>query len=806
MQKLENIALGKPYTMSEQPSYPLCTDPGDATDLTDGVVWDEDALWGRKSTVGWGGRKPVHITIDLGAVEAIMGAALHTGAGEASVVWLSSIAVQVSEDGENFYLAGDLVRLDENPPPPAYRGYASHTYRTTKLETRGRYVRFELISAAEFIFADEIEVYRGDEKLLALPNRSTPVDRAQLTDKTRLTRLGVHRRIRADLEETRARVLDSAPPDEAQLLNELQQIQTELEHSDFPVEAESFKAIVPFNALHRRVFQVYSHLLPPADAAGIHLWHTPPYAMLPLFATPGEPLRELRLALMQNERRAEVFNITNSSREALQLRLKIENLPGSTNPDYIKVHQVEYVDTREGEVVATALVPLELEKGHYLSHVAAGMTRQIWLAVDRPEIAAGAYEGKLKISCGQSEKQLSFALSIAPLRFPDQADCSLEMWDYLADINIPRYGTTAKNRPAAIRDMIDHRVDAVWGEWGSLPQIKPRSGVGKTIWDFDAAGNLVAELDFSGWDRFVKMWPQARYYLLAHPFGTQDTFAGHAQGSDSFNRALAQWASRWAEHNRSLGLPPRRAGICFFDEPSDEATFKTTYLFARAFKQGTDEILVWSDPSIEHMQAPYMREALEQCDILCPNLRRYLEGGKEMHAFYRHLQARGKQFWFYTCNGPTRMFNPAYYRLQPWHCFQHGATGAGFWAYADAGGTDSWNEYPAVGRASFSPLYFSPDSIATSKHWEAALEGIQDYQYLKMLQDHLDHLEKTSNDASSFRLNIPPVHALATSLIKQVSEIFGTHYAARLADDPSALAEEGRLNVLEMLRAFHQAQ
>ena len=75
----------------------------------------------------------------------------------------------------------------------------------------------------------------------------------------------------------------------------------------------------------------------------------------------------------------------------------------------------------------------------------------------------------------------------------------------------------------------------------------------------------------------------------------------------------------------SRGLPPRRAGICFFDEPSDEATFKTTYLFARAFKQGTDEILVWSDPSVEHMQAPYMHEALEQCDILCPNLRRYLE-------------------------------------------------------------------------------------------------------------------------------------------------------------------------------------
>jgi len=32
-----NLALKRPYTLSHPPNYPYCTDPGDATDLTDGI-------------------------------------------------------------------------------------------------------------------------------------------------------------------------------------------------------------------------------------------------------------------------------------------------------------------------------------------------------------------------------------------------------------------------------------------------------------------------------------------------------------------------------------------------------------------------------------------------------------------------------------------------------------------------------------------------------------------------------------------------------------------------------------------------
>jgi hypothetical protein len=37
---MENLALRKPYTLEPSPNYAHCTDPGDATQLTDGQYTD----------------------------------------------------------------------------------------------------------------------------------------------------------------------------------------------------------------------------------------------------------------------------------------------------------------------------------------------------------------------------------------------------------------------------------------------------------------------------------------------------------------------------------------------------------------------------------------------------------------------------------------------------------------------------------------------------------------------------------------------------------------------------------------------
>ena len=118
--QVQNIAKDRPYTLLNPPKYAPCTDDGDKTDLTDGKIFEAEEMWGHKGTVGFSARRDIHITIDLGRVEPIMGAALHGGAGTASAMWPISIAVLVSEDGKDFYFVGDLVRRDENTLPKAY--------------------------------------------------------------------------------------------------------------------------------------------------------------------------------------------------------------------------------------------------------------------------------------------------------------------------------------------------------------------------------------------------------------------------------------------------------------------------------------------------------------------------------------------------------------------------------------------------------------------------------------------------------------------------------------------------------------
>ena len=68
----KNIARGCPVTFDPQPNYGLCTDEGDAVQLTDGE-YTANGFWVRTSTVGWAHVSPVVITIELGKVQPMAG-------------------------------------------------------------------------------------------------------------------------------------------------------------------------------------------------------------------------------------------------------------------------------------------------------------------------------------------------------------------------------------------------------------------------------------------------------------------------------------------------------------------------------------------------------------------------------------------------------------------------------------------------------------------------------------------------------------------------------------------------------------
>ena len=135
-----NIARGKRATFDIAPDLPSCTDADDAKQLTDGRYGDGCSP-SAAGTVGWRRRRrPVQITLDLRKEEPIAGVSFRTSGGQSGTYWPNAIFVLVSDDGEAFHHAGDLLTLSYRHELPPVSG--AHAYRTDRLRAHGRCVRF----------------------------------------------------------------------------------------------------------------------------------------------------------------------------------------------------------------------------------------------------------------------------------------------------------------------------------------------------------------------------------------------------------------------------------------------------------------------------------------------------------------------------------------------------------------------------------------------------------------------------------------------------------------------------------------
>lgn len=168
---LKNIAIGKTVTLNTPPNDDGTNDADDAKQLVDGKLSPAMPIWGDKLAVGWAAIDPTVFTVDLGADEPIRGVALHLAAGQAGVEWPANVQVHISVDGKQFTPLGDLMQMAEAKPPAT--GYAKFWLVGDKLETHGRFVKFVTSPInrgnGAYLFADEVEIYRGDDAWLAKP-------------------------------------------------------------------------------------------------------------------------------------------------------------------------------------------------------------------------------------------------------------------------------------------------------------------------------------------------------------------------------------------------------------------------------------------------------------------------------------------------------------------------------------------------------------------------------------------------------------------------------------------------------------
>lgn len=801
-----NVARGKSYTMDPAPDYDLSTDQGDVTNLTDGAFAPElldgqpVGLWVHKQTVGWKYKPYVTVTFDLGADTPIAGLSWSTAAAWTSeVMWPVAILVAVSQDGTQYRLVDDLVRMSGKfgPVPDVGR----HKFVTDGLRTHGRYLRLIAVASGPFVFADEIEVYRGPDHLLGAPVDSPVLDNVSVFLATNQIPMAVRNWVNNDLIRARAEVAASPAPAAARaraaaVLDEVGQANTGL----IAPPGDDFRATLPLTTFHGRIFSALGALRAAEKRPALQLWHRNRWEIMSPWTRPTKGKASqaaLQVRMIRNERRAETLNISNNTASPIRATVWIEGLPGGTAPGYVSLRECPYVAQRTETWDANALPEVTPAKGKWQVTLPAGLARHLWLAFYPPaSFTPGTYRGKLVVQPERGQRlQAPLTLTVEYLVYPDEHTLALGMWDYTNGNS--QYGLKPSNLGAALKQMQSYGYNVPWASSGVLSS--------PVAADFDAKDKLTQPLDFSGLDAWLDRWPKAKYYAVymyvsGNP--TRINFAGSEVGGEQFNRRVGAWMRAIAEHLRARGTAPRKLLLLPVDEPGGGDYDRWQYLWARAIKAAVPEFVVFCDPSNAMPHKTGLREMFESADILCPYRQHYVDGGEAVQGFYEELRAGGRTLFMYAIGaGPAR--NPvSNMRAQSWLVWQMKGSGSFYWAYADTGrygrpGTEryqnmgTWNTLaPTV--ELYSPVYLDATSVTDSKSWIAYIEGAQDYEYLVMLRARVEQLEKAGKRGPALDRARKLMATLPEKVIK-----------AATVDGDRTATDRGRLQVLDALLALN---
>ncbi len=776
-----NLARGKSYTFSARPNYAHCTDPGDATQLTDGI-YTQGYFWTQKSTVGWQGGGPVAITIDLGQIEPISGVSFNTAAGVAGVTWPTGIAVLVSDDGHAFYEAGELLALSAEHGRPPRTGYATHRFWTQALRAHGRYVML-VVTGGHYLFADEIEVHRGEPGLLAVtPTGPVITDGIAFANQQRV-RQSVERRLRLDTQAVRE--LADQTKISGAAAKEIRTLLAEVEAGipNLPRQyGEDFRAVLPLNALHQQVFRAQAALWRAVGAGPLTVWSSPVWDPLDLIHAAPKAGAQVDVALMQNEFRAGAFNLSNATETDQKLTLKIVGLPGGTNPDWITVHEVQWLDTKSGQPVAAALPVAERVDNGYHIQAPAGLTRQVWLTFHPVAVLPGEHMGRITLTDGAQTLEVPVRVRVHSLRFPERPSLHLGGWDYT---DTEGRDITPANRDLVIAHLQERFVDSPWATSGVMPAGK-----------FGDDDQFTVQPDTTQFDRWLERWPNAvRYCVFSNVRGQ---FAGVKMGTPTFEKRVGTWIRFWAQHAQQRGLRPEQLALLLLDEPTTSEQDAIILAWTRAIHAAGTGVKIWEDP-IHADPFAANQEMLAACDVLCPNRTKFLAEAKYRDYFATH-RPPNVELAFYSCSNPLRLLDPySYIRLQAWSCWQQGARSSYFWAFSDSGGGSSWNEYASRG-PSYTPFLLDAASVTPGKHMEALRESAEDYEYLVMLRDKIATLEQQGKNPSALERG----RQLLTTAAHRVLSADGASDLSWFATKDRTVADQVRREILDVLTALEQ--
>jgi hypothetical protein len=487
----------------------------------------------------------------------------------------------------------------------------------------------------------------------------------------------------------------------------------------------------------------------------------------------------------------------------MQVAFRLSGLPGGDNPEYVTVHEVIWTDTRSGVPVAAALPEVAAESGLYAVTVPAGMTRQVWLTFHPVDVEPGNYEGEVVVELTPGGKRFPLRMHLYPLDFPKQQSLHMGGWDYTDAVGWHPL-VTEQNRSLIIQHLRERFVDSPWGSPRLLdPSYPDVQGT------HDAQGVMTAPPNTTRFDAWLELWPGAAQYLVFWQVGDRFTSMGDkyrwAMGTPEFETAVRDWVTFWAEYMVSKGFKPEQLALLLVDEPDEPFQDELILEWSKPIRQAATGVRIWEDVTHGDMSQAD-QEMIDLVHVLSPNYGAFLRGDPEYRDYFLTKRDQGIALEFY--GGSGRDSDPYSGRLNAWSCWRFGADGFYTWSLTDTGGASSWNEYLSLNNT-YSPIFLDETSVTAGKHLEAAREGVQDYEYLAML-------DRAIQEASASGVIGPEVEearrllaTLPLSVLQAGGHEIGDSRSPGRHDwlnekIDRTLADKGRIQVLAALTALAQ--
>lgn len=403
----------------------------------------------------------------------------------------------------------------------------------------------------------------------------------------------------------------------------------------------------------------------------------------------------------------------------------------------------------------------------------AGMTLPIWITIRIPEKASpGRYEGEITVKTERGNGRVPLIVNVSPAICPKKRTLKLTQWFSASLIAkagkvqlwSEEFWNILKNWA---ENLADHRANVILTPLTSLIDLSRDSNDSnhfKRICDSLSQGKLKA--DFRKFDRWIDVFKKAGaigYIEGGHLGGRQSSWKSNfAIGefkikakdgkeeliskvpveSPKAKKFLSEYLPLLFNHIKKKGLES-----IYFQHLADEP-----------IPDNADSYRILADmakkhmPGIKRIDATMADEKLAgTVEIWCPQS----QEAENQNEFFKQRQRMGEEVWHYTCLAPQGLFPNRFIsmpliatRMLHWFNYTAGITGYLHWGF------NHWNgfstpETPYADTESTTTIGFrnlptgdthlvypGPNgTVMDSIRHEILLEGVQDYEMLKILDE-----------------------------------------------------------------------